>query len=448
MLSSKFLIIGAGQTGLHLAKELSLLGENVVLIEQDAFGGSYLHSLDIPKFWLKHEARSFGSALEIFKDYQTTFQILLNYRKSIRKLLQDKIMATYRYFLEDYENTPNLHIIAGKASFSSKNLIEIHNSGVTEFITFEHLILAVGKNSLITPLAFKNKNVRFLHQYSAFEFDKIPGSILIVGFNPDNLELADLYSNLGIKVSIIEEKSIYQAIPDIDADTILYLEEHLKNRQIKCYFETAILEIVQTKKVTIQAQEGQKIWIKDYEAIYIQVQETFVDKGLGLHRAGINFDNNGIQTDSRCRTNTINVWALGECNSQINKSNKLAKSTDFIFNLRRQNPNIRLWDMVGIGEGNALANSHINLEIKTSKPIFGLGMSLQRAESIYNPDIESEMIQKIDQEGFCKIWFRPSTGQIIGSILVGEMSQYRHYINASISRGINAIEAVRYIISD
>jgi pyruvate/2-oxoglutarate dehydrogenase complex dihydrolipoamide dehydrogenase (E3) component len=75
-------------------------------------------------------------------------------------------------------------------------------------------------------------------------------------------------------------------------------------------------------------------------------------------------------------------------------------------------------------------------------------MSLQQAESIYNPDIETEIIQKIDQEGFCKIWFRPSNGQIIGAVLVGEMSQYRHYINAAISRSINAIEAIRYIIGD
>jgi pyruvate/2-oxoglutarate dehydrogenase complex dihydrolipoamide dehydrogenase (E3) component len=448
MLSSKFLIIGAGQTGLHLAKELSLLGENVVLIEQDAFGGSYLHSLDIPKFWLKHEARSFGFALEIFKDYQTTFQTLLNYRKSIKSLLQEKIMATYRYFLEDYENTPNLHIIAGKASFSSKNLIEIHNSGVTEFITFEHLILCVGKNSLITPSFLKNKNIQFLHQYSAFEFSKIPNSILIIGLNPDNLEIADLYSNLGIKVTIVEEKSIYEAIPALDSESITYLEKHLENRQIQCHFETNILEIIQTKKITIQAQEGQKLWIKDFEAVYIQVQETFVDKGLGLNRAGIEFDINGIHTDNRCRTNTANIWALGECNSKINKSNKLGRSTDFVFNVRRQNSNTRLWDMVGISELSGLSNNHMHLEIKISKPIFVLGLSLQQAESIYNPDIESEMIQKIDQEGFCKIWFRPSSGQIIGSTLVGEMSQYRHYINASISRNINGIEVIRYIIGD
>jgi pyruvate/2-oxoglutarate dehydrogenase complex dihydrolipoamide dehydrogenase (E3) component len=448
MLSSKFLIIGAGQTGLHLAKELSLMGENVVIVEQDAFGGSYLHSLDIPKFWLKHEARSFAHALEIFKDYQTTFQTLLNYRKSIKSLLQEKVMATYRYFLKDYENTPNLHIIAGKASFSAKNLIEIHNSGVTEFITFEHLILAVGKNSLITPPLLKNKNISFLHQYSAFEFSKIPHSILIIGFNPDNLEIADLYSNLGIEVTIIDEQNIYDSVPSLDTDAIEYLENYFVNKKIQCHFETKILEILQTKKITIQAQEGQKLWIKNFDAVYIQVQETFVDKGLGLSRVGIDFDINGIKTDGRCRTNASNVWALGECNSNINSSNKLSKATDYLFNVRRQNPNLRLWDVASTGESNGLSNNHLRLEIKTSKPIFGLGMSLQQAESVYNPDIEIEVIQKIDQEGFCKIWFRSTSGQIIGAILAGEMSQYRHYINAAISRNINAIEVIRYIIGD
>jgi dihydrolipoamide dehydrogenase len=448
MLSAKYLIIGAGETGLHLAKELSLLGENVMLIEQDAFGGSYLHSLDIPKFWLKHEARSFGHALEIFKDFETTFSSLISYRKSINSLIQEKIMATYKYFLQDYENTPNLHIIAGKASFSSRNLVEINNSGVTEFITFENLILAVGKNSLITPTLFKGKGINFLHQYNAFEFSQIPKSLVILGFNPDNLEIADLYSNLGIEVSIIDERSIYDAIPRLDVETVLYLQKHLENRNIKCYFESQILEISQSKKVTVQVQEGQKIWIKEYEAIFVQVQETFVDKGLGLHRIGVNFDINGIYTDNRCRTATTNIWALGDCNSRINRHNKLSKSTDFLFNVRRRQPNVRLWDMVGISEGNQIGNNHINLEIKISKPIFALGTSELQAESIYNPDIETEIIQKIDQEGYLKIWYRPSNGQVIGSIMVGEMSQYRHYINAAISRNINAIEVIRYIIGD
>lgn len=448
MLSSKFLIIGAGQTGLHLAKELSLMGENVVIIEQDAFGGSYLHSHDIPRFWLKQEAHSFAFALEIFKDYQTTFQTLLTYRKSIKGLLQEKIMATYRHFLQDYENTPNLHIIAGKATFSTKNLIEIHNSGVTEFITFEHLILAVGKNSLVTPAFLVNRNITFLHQYSVFEFNKIPRDIVIIGLNPANLEVADLYSSLGIEVTIIEEQSIYGAMPTLDIDAVEYLENYFVNRKIQCHFETKILEILQTKKITIQAQEGQKLWIKNFEAIYVQVQETFVDKGLGLSRVGIEYGIGGIKTDGRCRTNVNNIWALGECNSSINSSNKLAKATDFLFNVRRQNPNVRLWDVASIGENSSLSNNHLHLEIKTSKPIFGLGMSLEQAESVYNPDIEIEIIQKIDQEGFCKIWFRSSSGQIIGAALAGDMSQYRHYINAAISKNINAMEVIRYIMGD
>jgi dihydrolipoamide dehydrogenase len=448
MLSSKYLIIGAGETGLHLAKELSLLGESVILVEQDAFGGSYLHSLDIPKFWLKHEARSFGFALEIFKDFETTFQTLLNYRKSINILIKEKIMATYQYFLEDYENTPNLHIIAGKASFSSRNLVEITNSGVTEFITFENLILAVGKNSLITPTLFRNKGIKFLHQYSAFEFSKIPTSIVILGFNPDNLEIADMYASLGIAVSIIEEKNIYDAIPSLDGEAIAYLEKNLHNHSIKCHFEAVVLEVSQNKKITIQVQEGQKIWIDEYDSIFVQVQETFVDKGLGLNRVGIGYDINGIFADNRCRTSVSNVWALGDCNARITKANKLAKSTDFLFNVRRKAPQVKLWDMAGIGEGNQISNNHINLEIKTSKPIFALGLTENQAEAIYSPDVEVEIIQKIDQEGFLKIWFRPSSGQVIGSIMVGEMSQYRHYVNAAISRNINAIEVIRYVIGD
>ena len=472
MLGCKFLIIGAGETGLHLAKELSLMGESVILIEQDSFGGSYIHYNEIPKFWLKHEANRFVSALEIFRDFDQTFSTLVDYRRAIKDIVEEKIVATYKFFLSDYQNVKNLQIIAGKASFMSKNLIQVvsnkldeknleKNLEQKEFITFENLILAIGKNTLIKPDVFKSNDIDFLHQYSAFQFGTVPKSLCVLGCTSENLEIADIYANLGIKVTILEPKSIYDCFPRLDIEGVEYMRKYFVSKQIKVFFQTEIDQINSTNKSTTNKLEVNinfteyknasqtNVFKQVFSSVYATVGETFTERGLGLGTMGILYDKTGIKTDFRGRTNLSNIWAFGDCNNKTTKHNKLSKISDFLLKVKRSGGKPNLWDMSDIGYTDSIiGNGQINFVVATSKPIYGFGLSEIEAQNIYKPDVDTEIIQKIEQEGFIKLWFKQSSGQILGGCVVGEMSQYRHYISLAISKNINIIEVMRYVLSD
>lgn len=446
MIGCKFLVIGSGETGLHISKELAQLGENVLLVEQDSFGGSYLHNLDIPRFWLEHEARKFQPALDIFKDFPKTHQTLLDYRESLKKIIEDKINATYKYFLKDYHTTPNLKIIAGQASFYSQNLVEIKDGVNSDFITFEHIILAIGKNTLIRPAIIPSKKFRFLHQYNVFQLHKVPESLAIIGFSPFNIEIADIYSSLGIAVEIFEKRTLSVIMPSLNDLSAEYLLKFLSNRQVICHFETEILHLTQNDKVNVTTVKG----LLRFGAIFVHVKEEFVDTGLGLDRIGINFDRRGIHVDVRSRTTMQNVWALGECNNRTQKENKQLQLTDFLFKVRHRNSQIKLWDMSSFLKINVnnLNKKPFSLEFNVTKPVYVLGLSEQIASQMYKPDFGTEVIQKINQEGFVSIFFRPSNGKILGCTMVGEMTQYRHYINLAMSNNNNALEVIRYILSN
>lgn len=477
MLGCKFLIIGAGETGLHLAKELSLMGESVILVEQDSFGGSYIHYNEIPKFWLKHEANRFVSALEIFRDFDQTFSTLVDYRRAIKDIVEEKIVATYKFFLSDYHNVKNLQIIAGKASFISKNLIQVvsknentvenQNQEQKEFITFENLILAIGKNTLIKPNLFKSNGIEFLHQYSAFQFNTVPKSLCVLGCSVQNLEIADIYANLGIKVTILEYKTMSDCFPRLGIDCLEYLKKYFVSKQIEVFFQTQIEHIQPTNKttnteVTIDFMEYKdanqtNVFKRVFNSVYTTVAENFTERGLGLGAMGILYDKTGIQTDFRGRTNLSNIWAFGDCNHKTTSHNKLGKVSDFLLKVRqnirqnssRQNNKTNLWDTADGGRNDSLAdNGQINFAIHTSKPIFCFGLSELETQNIYKPDVDIEIIQKIEQEGFIKLWFRQSSGQILGGCVVGEMTQYRHYISLAIAKNLNIMEVMRYVLSD
>jgi pyruvate/2-oxoglutarate dehydrogenase complex dihydrolipoamide dehydrogenase (E3) component len=447
MLGCKFLIIGSGETVLHLAKELASLGEDVILVEQDSFGGSYLHNLEIPKFWLKTESKSFQSCLDIFKDYEKTHQTLVDYRESLKRVIEDKVSTTYQFFLEDYQQTPNLRIMPGKGSFFSKNLIEIQNGKDREFVTFEHAILATGKNTLIRPAFLRDRNIKFVHQYDIFQFKIIPSTLLIIGFTPFNLEIADIYSSLGTKIDIVDSREYSEILPELDQISSNYLNKFLSSRQVDCIFSNKSMKIIQESMQIVKFDTFEK----EYDLIFVYVEEGYSESGLGLHRVGISYDKSGITTDVRCRTTLQNVWAFGCCNSRTHYYNKNTQMTDFLFKVRRNSDQMKLWDMSGFvkeSQNGMVSQNDFVVGLNLSKAIYALGLSEERAQAMYKPDVEIEIIQKIDKEGFVKIIYKPSTGQLVGAVLLGAMSEYRHYIKIALNGSINAQEVIRYILDD
>jgi pyruvate/2-oxoglutarate dehydrogenase complex dihydrolipoamide dehydrogenase (E3) component len=445
MINCKYLIIGGGESGLFLAKEIAQLGHKVVLAEQDSFGGSYIFNKEIPKFWLKSEARKFQSALEIFKIYPVTHKTLLTHREKIPEIINKKINSTYNYFLQDYETIPNLILLNTQAKFYSKTLIEINTNNEKDFIKFEQCIIAIGKNSLERPKFISSKIKNYLHQYNFFQLRNNLARIIIIGFTSKNLEIANICVNLGIKTIIYEKKSQKEIFAYYEPYAIEYLSNVLKKRKIDVFFESEIIA-VQENNNEIEVQTNNNL-SDSATHIYAEAKEKFSDNVVELAKTGIAFDFNGIVTDNRGRTNIENIWALGECNSKFNDSNKHNKLNDFVKKVKVNGERNGLWSNVASyrDDSNLISEISCHTHIQTDKPIVIFGITESRAKQMYHPDITSETIQKIELDGFCKIVYRKSNGQIVGVTLTGEMAQFKHYISLALGKNISAIEVIKYI---
>ena len=108
MLKCKYLIIGSGETGLILAKELSKLKEKVILVEQAELGGSFLQTTDYPKTLLTKESEEFATSLKSLKNHPDTFSVLRKFRQKISDNITNNIKIETNSALntiEKYENT-------------------------------------------------------------------------------------------------------------------------------------------------------------------------------------------------------------------------------------------------------------------------------------------------------------------------------------------------------
>jgi pyruvate/2-oxoglutarate dehydrogenase complex dihydrolipoamide dehydrogenase (E3) component len=445
MINCKYLIIGGGESGLFLAKEIAQLGHKVALVEQDSFGGSYIFNKEIPKFWLKSEAHKFQSSLEIFKTYPVTHKTLLTHREKISEIINKKINSTYNYFLQDYETTPNITLLNTQAKFYSRTLIEINGGDEKDFVKFEQCIIAIGKNSLERPRFISAKIKNYLHQYNFFQLKDDLSRIIIVGFTSKNLEIANICSSLGIKTIIYEKKSQKEIFNYYEPDAIEYLSNALKKKKIDVFFESEIIA-VQEDNNRIEIQTSNNV-ADSATHIYAEAKEKFSDNVLELSKTGIDFDFNGINTDNRGRTNIENIWALGECNSKFNDSNKHNKLNDFVKKVKINGDRNGLWSNVAAyrDDSNLLSEISCHTHIKIDKQIVIFGITESRAKQMYHPDITSETIQKIELDGFCKIVYRKSNGQIVGVTLTGEMAQFKHYISLALGKNVSAGEVIRYI---
>ncbi len=449
MIGCKFLIIGSGQSGLYLAKQIASQGQQVILLEQDVFGGSYIHNLEIPKYWLKQEANKFQLSLEIFRGFHKTHKALIHHRQSLRKVLQGKTMATYQYFWQEYKSISNLQVIQGKASFYSRNIVQVQTANSLELITFEHVLIAVGKNTLVKP-NYIDIDVDFLHQYNIFQLPTVPNSLAIIGFTPFNLEVAEIYASLGIKVEIFDQKNLYESMPVLSEQAIDYLQRSLSQKNIQCHFDQRVSHVFNTgakNNPSVGVQVDKKTYL--FESVFQFVDETFQDKGLNLNEVGVNYSAAGIVTDVRSRTTLQHVWSFGSCNSRIIEQNKNHQLTDFCFKVKQKNPYIELWDRAGIMTGNQgfLSTDEMYLHLNLQRPISVIGITEVMAKNMFFPDFSTENIHKINLEGFITLLYRPSSGQLIGAVIAGEMSSYRHYLNLALSQKLHIREILRYIIT-
>jgi pyruvate/2-oxoglutarate dehydrogenase complex dihydrolipoamide dehydrogenase (E3) component len=425
MLECRYLIIGGGQSGLILAKNLGKMGLPTILVEQSQVGGTYLHTNQIPKSLLERESRNFGDGLLLFKDYPTTFNALLKHRQKIPAKLKASRQAVTEAELNELKQFPSLQIIQGGAEFVSKSIAEVNSQTERHLINFQEAFICVGRNVMVKPEIKGLEKTKFLHQHDIYLLQDLPKSLGIIGVSAHTLEVADIYSRLGIKVYMFEQKTTQNCLSGVDRTGLNFVYKKLLTRQVEIQFQSKVAK-VQTKKdqVQILLQDGQTF---DVSHLYVPASEEFGEENLGLSRLGIKFSSQGIQTDSLGRCTTAkHIWAFGDCAASTNGQNKLSTILNQVEKIQRAR-------VTAPKQTINLLPSGINaVSVKDYRPgsfkihsvenlLICLGLSEKEAKAQFGPQAEVEVISSPLHDGFLKIIYRNPMDSIAGLVISGEL---------------------------
>ena len=235
-MKTNVVVIGSGPGGYTAAFRAADLGKQVVLVERfDTLGGVCLNVGCIPSKALLHVAKVVDEAHEI-ADLGVSFgkpkfdsKKLVAWKNSVVKKLTGGLQALAKQ--------RKVTCVTGVASFSGANQLEVKGSdGKLTQIDFEQAIIAVGSEAVSFPFIPEDK--RIFSSTGALELADIKGSLLVLGGGIIGLEMATVYSALGVDVTVVEFAD--QLMPGADADLVKVLQKRLTKQGVKCLLKTKV----------------------------------------------------------------------------------------------------------------------------------------------------------------------------------------------------------------
>ncbi|TFG49584.1 MAG: dihydrolipoyl dehydrogenase [Candidatus Brocadiia bacterium] len=400
-------VIGSGPGGYVAALRAALRGAKVCCIENGQLGGTCLNVGCIPTkamlhaselYWQMKNADKFGFSLSNLQVDQGKY---MSRNTQVVKGLRDGVSFLLKKRKVDF--------IVGRARLTAKDTVSIESSNGTEQIKAKAIIIATGSRP-VRPGFLPWDSGRVLTTNEATTASDLPKSILILGGGVIGCEFATIYSEFGIKTTIVE--MLDRLVANLDEDICKAVTKSLQKRNVEVITGTKLETATPGKNsITAKLSNGSSI---EAEKILVAVGRKPNIENIGLEELGIALENGVVKVDDRCRTNIEGIYAIGDA----------AENRQYAHLTSR---------MGIIAADNAMGHqSHddrtvVPAGIYTHPEAASVGLTEQQAKE-KNPNTQisrfsysaSGMARAYDQsEGMVKLIADKDLGAILGAVVIG-----------------------------
>jgi dihydrolipoamide dehydrogenase len=318
----KVVVIGAGPAGYVCAIRLRQLGQEVVVVEKEALGGTCLNVGCIPSKALI----AAGSLMEKVAHAKTFGLTVEGMQLDVAKLVEWKTSIVGRLtggvggLLKNHGCT----VLMGAARIVDRNTVEVTGSDGQQRVTCDDIVVATGSIPIEIPgFAFDEDAV--WSSTGALSPKEIPGHLVVIGGGYIGLELGMMYRHLGSQVTVLEATP--GALPGQDRDCVKVIERSLKKQKIKLMTETFAKEYRRCDGgglvVTVE-RGGQREEIPCDQILSTVGRRPF-SEGLGLESVGLTTERGFLKVDKQMRTAVPNIYAIGDIAGQPMLAHKGSK---------------------------------------------------------------------------------------------------------------------------
>jgi len=306
------IVVGAGQAGVPLARDLAAAGWKTALVERAHIGGTCYNEGCTPTKTMAASARIAYLAARA-ADYGVVTEAAHTDLAAVR-LRKNKIVEEWRSGAQRrLEATPGLELIWGHARLVGPTEVAVQlDKGSERRIGSPRIFINTGARPSVPPLPGL-ESTPFLDSTTIMDLAAVPKHLLILGGGYVAVEFAQMFRRFGSRVTMVQRSSMLLSREDPDvAEAVAAILR-----------EDGIDVLLQTKVAGVRAAEGGGLVL---EVASGQTRHTISGshllvatgrvpntEALDLGAAGVSVDAHGfIKVNERLETDVPGIYALGD----------------------------------------------------------------------------------------------------------------------------------------
>ena len=298
-------IIGAGSGGLTVSAVAAQLGVSVALIEKHKMGGDCLNYGCVPSKALIAAAKAATAQRTSGKYGITSVEPEVNW-SAVKDHVQDVIEG-----IRPMDEAPRFEamgatVLRGAGEFVDANTFLLNGTAIKA----RRFVVATGSGPMVPPIPGL-ADVPYLTNETLFEYRDPIEHLVVLGAGPIGLEMAQAHRRLGAKVTVIE---MAKAMPRDDQELVQILLDLLRGEGIELFEGHAATAVAPTADggiaVTAEGPDG-PVTITGSHLLVAAGRQVNVE-GLGLDKAGVDFDRRGIKVNASLRSSNKKIYAIGD----------------------------------------------------------------------------------------------------------------------------------------
>jgi NAD(P) transhydrogenase len=406
-------VIGSGPSGEKAAVEAARRHKTVAIVERRSVqGGVCLHTGTIPSKTLR-ETVVYIAGLRQRSVYGLVPPVALNVTPKELMSRKEQIISEELEVIRQHMIRLGIEVVHGSGWIDDPHTVMVTQSDGTRLVLKTAVIvIATG------TVSYRPAHVSFDGKYvydaeTILDLDIIPRTMTIIGGGVIGCEYASIFSHLGVRVTIVDNRD--RLLPFLDreiADTLSYLmRKYGVTLVLQEYTEQVLVENEQTVAVT---RLGRRI-VSD--RLLYAVGRSGNTKNMGLEKLGIDITDSGlINVNEHYQTSVPNIYAVGDV---IGFPSLASVSMD-----QGRLAAIHAFSRGEIGCLNSLLPFGIytipavSIVGETEQSLTAAGQTYEIGTARYYELARGQIIN--DHDGMLKIIFEPMTKRILGVHIIGE----------------------------
>ncbi|MBK8461541.1 MAG: NAD(P)H-quinone dehydrogenase [Nigerium sp.] len=434
-------IIGGGPGGYEAALVGRQLGGEVTLVERRGLGGSAVLTDVVPSKTLIataevmnkiHRAASLGlqPADASLSSLADAVRVDLGH---VNRRVMDLAQRQSRDIRARLESE-GIRIVDGHGRLQgTESVIATTGDGREETLHADVTLIATGARPRELAEA-RPDGVRILNWTQMYNLTELPERLIVVGSGVTGAEFAGAYRNLGVDVVLVSSR--HQVLPSEDADA---------GRVIQDVFASSGMTIMSNARAVAARVEGDGVVVTLADGHTVEGSHVLMAVGalpntedLGLEQAGVAMRASGhVQVDKVSRTSARGVYAAGDCTGVFNLASVAAMQG-----------RIAMWHSLGDAVA-PLDLRTVSANVFTSPEIATVGVSQSdvdsgtvRARAVVLPlGSNARAKMKDNRDGFVKVFCLPTTGIVIGGVIVAShASELIHVLAVAVASKLTVDE--------